>query len=129
MKGIYVLIINVNQTICSRIGALGLLTFQAGQYAYVGSAQTNIESRVARHQKKEKPLFWHIDYLLSNEATKVLDIYYIDGPKTRECQVANLILLNAGNPIPAFGSSDCNCISHLFYAQDFQFLKQHMQSL
>jgi len=128
MKGIYVLIINVNQTICSRIGALGLLTFQAGQYAYVGSAQTNIESRVARHKKK-RSLCFGIDYLLSNEAIKVLDIYYIDGPKTRECQVANLILLNAGNPIPAFGSSDCNCISHLFYAQDFQFLKQHMQSL
>lgn len=33
MKGIYVLIVNVERTINLQIGALGVLTFQAGMYA------------------------------------------------------------------------------------------------
>ena len=43
MNGIYVLIVNVERTIRLQIGASGMLTFQAGLYAYVGSAQTNLE--------------------------------------------------------------------------------------
>jgi hypothetical protein len=71
MKGIYVLIIKLKYSICIRVGALGDLTFPSGLYAYVGSAQTNIELRVARHRRNEKRLFWHIDYLLNNEAAKI----------------------------------------------------------
>jgi Uri superfamily endonuclease len=129
MKGIYVLIINLKYSICIRVGALGDLTFTAGLYAYVGSAQNSIELRVARHQRREKRLFWHIDYLLNNEAAKIIGVYYTDGQKRQECQIATLILENGGKPVAGFGSSDCKCLSHFFRIQDFQFLEQHMQPL
>ncbi len=128
MRGIYVLIIQINQTIRTNIGALGELTFPAGLYAYVGSAQNNLELRVKRHQRKEKRLFWHIDYLLDNEAAKIIDLFYKQSEKTEECRIANLLEAN-GEPITGFGCSDCRCNSHLFRIQNFQFLGEHMQSL
>lgn len=126
MKGIYVLIIKINKTISVNIGALGLLTFQSGLYAYVGSAQNNLELRVKRHQGKQKRLFWHIDYLLNNEAAKVNGVYFIPGYRTEECKIASLLDENA-EPITGFGCSDCQCESHLFYAKDFDFLGRYMQ--
>lgn len=126
MKGIYVLIIQINKTIRPKIGALGELTFPAGLYAYVGSAQNNLELRVKRHQRKEKPLFWHIDHLLNNEAAKIIGIYYRQGGKTEECHIA-CILAKKGKPITGFGCSDCGCSSHLFHAESFKFLIKYMQ--
>ena len=128
MNGTYVLIIEVKITIRTNIGALGELTFSSGLYAYVGSAQNNLELRVKRHERKDKPLFWHIDYLLNNEAAKVIAVYYKTGPKTEECKIASLLEANA-QPIAGFGCSDCSCSSHLFYAQNFDFLRGYMQPL
>ncbi len=116
MKGIYVLIVEINKTISVNIGALGLLTFPSGLYAYVGSAQNNLELRVKRHQGKQKRLFWHIDYLLNNEAAKVIGVYYTQGDRTKECKIASLLDKNA-EPIAGFGCSDCQCESHLFSRQ------------
>ena len=128
MKGIYVLIVKINKTISVNIGALGLLAFPEGLYAYVGSAQNNLELRVKRHQSKEKRLFWHIDYLLNNEAAKVIGVYYAQGDKAKECKIARLLKENA-EPIAGFGCSDCHCESHLFHAENFGFLGKCMQSL
>jgi Uri superfamily endonuclease len=129
MKGFYVLIINLKYSICIRVGALGNLTFAVGMYAYVGSAQNSIELRVARHQRKDKRLFWHIDYLLNNEAAKIIGVYCTDEQKKKECQIATLIQKNCVEPIAGFGCSDCKCLSHFFRIKDFQFLEQHMQPL
>jgi len=128
LKGIYVLIIQINKTIRPKIGALGELTFPAGLYAYVGSAQNNLELRVKRHKRREKRLFWHIDYLLNNEAAKIIDIYYRQDGKTVECHIASLLAEN-GEPITGFGCSDCRCTSHLFRAENFEFLRKHMHPL
>jgi len=128
LKGIYVLIIQINKTIRPKIGALGELTFPAGLYAYVGSAQNNLELRVKRHKRREKRLFWHIDYLLNNEAAKIIDIYYRQDGKTVECHIASLLAEN-GEPITGFGCSDCRCSSHLFHAESFKFLIKYMQPL
>ena len=128
LKGIYVLIIQIDKAIKPQIGALGELIFHEGLYAYVGSAQNNLELRVARHRRKEKPLFWHIDYLLNNEAAKVMAVYYKPGRKTEECKIARLLEANA-QPIAGFGCSDCHCSSHLFHVQNFDFLREHMQPL
>jgi Uri superfamily endonuclease len=128
LKGIYVLIIQINQAIQPKIGALGELAFTEGLYAYVGSAQNNLELRVARHRRKEKRLFWHIDYLLNNEAAKVISVYHKPGCKTEECRIASLLEANA-QPIAGFGCSDCSCSSHIFHAQNFDFLRGCMQPL
>jgi len=128
LKGIYVLIVEINKTISVNIGALGLLTFPSGLYAYVGSAQNNLELRVKRHQSREKRLFWHIDYLLNNEAAKVKDVYFAKGIKAKECKIASLLEKNA-EPIAGFGCSDCHCESHLFHAENFSFLEKYMDRI
>jgi len=94
LKGIYVLIVKINKTISVNIGALGLLKFPGGLYAYVGSAQNNFEQRVKRHQSKEKRLFWHIDYLLNDEAANVIGVYYTQGEKAKECKIAGILREN-----------------------------------
>jgi Uri superfamily endonuclease len=128
LKGIYVLIIQVKKHIHPKIGALGEVAFQAGLYAYVGSAQNNLELRVQRHLRKEKRLFWHIDYLLANPAAEVTEVYAFEGDKTCECQIAQLLCQHC-MPVPRFGCSDCNCTSHLFHSDNFSFLKDHMKPL
>ena len=126
MKGIYVLIIQIDHALSCGIGALGKLAFQEGLYAYVGSAQNNLELRVKRHQRKEKRLFWHIDYLLNNEASKVIEVYYSAGKKMEECNVSSIIEANGAFLIRGFGCSDCRCKSHLFNAENFEFLDDIM---
>ncbi len=128
MKGIYVLVIRIRRNTRITVGALGEFAFPAGLYAYVGSAQNNLDLRVKRHIGKEKRLFWHIDYLLSNEAAKVINAYYVYGDKEEECRIAHLMEKNA-EPFTGFGCSDCNCTSHLFHAVDFSFLGKFMQPL
>ncbi len=121
--------IQVDRFLCEKVGALGEKTFEPGLYAYVGSAQNNLELRVARHKRKSKRLFWHIDYLLKNPEVKVIDVLYeLDG-KAEECRIANLLAQNGCKPVNGFGCSDCRCRSHLFHAQDFKFLLEHMKRL
>jgi Uri superfamily endonuclease len=128
LKGIYVLIIRVNKDIHVNIGALGRKSFAKGLYTYVGSAQTNLEQRVKRHLKREKRLFWHIDYLLANNAAETVKVLYKQGDKTEECKTATRIGEN-GTPIAGFGCSDCHCTSHLFRIADYTFLLDSMQPL
>jgi Uri superfamily endonuclease len=128
LKGIYILIIEIDKNVSIKIGALGKLTFSEGLYAYVGSAQNNLELRVKRHRGKKKRLFWHIDYLLKNPAAKTVNVLYKESDKTEECKIASLLQQNA-EPIPGFGSSDCRCKSHLFKSSQFNFLQKYMQPL
>jgi Uri superfamily endonuclease len=128
LKGIYVLIIRVNKDISANIGALGRKSFAKGLYAYVGSAQTNLEQRVKRHLIREKRLFWHIDYLLENDVAETVKVLYKQGDKTEECKTATRIGEN-GTPIAGFGCSDCHCKSHLFQISDYKFLMDSMQPL
>jgi Uri superfamily endonuclease len=128
LKGIYVLIIRVSKDINVNIGALGRKTFAKGLYAYVGSAQTNLEKRVKRHLRSEKRLFWHIDYLLANDAAKITEVLFKKADKTEECPTANRIG-EKGTPIAGFGCSDCHCTSHLFRIGDYTFLLDSMQPL
>ena len=110
------------------VGAIGRLTFKKGLYAYVGSAQNNLEQRVKRHLRKEKRRFWHIDYLLGNDATKVIEVLYEQADKTEECAIARVIG-ERGESMDGFGSSDCSCKSHLFRIEDYWFLQEFMQVL
>ena len=112
MKGIYVLVIDVSKDIQEKIGCLGNIKFPKGTYAYVGSAQNNLEKRVARHRSKKKKMFWHIDYLLNNEFAKVVKVFYKEAGKSEECKLANK-LSKAENMVQKFGCSDCRCKSHL----------------
>jgi Uri superfamily endonuclease len=128
LKGVYVLVIQVDKDTQVNVGALGKSTFKKGLYAYVGSAQNNLEQRVKRHLRKEKRKFWHVDYLLDNDATRVVEVFHRRADRTEECAIAKAIG-RRGEPINGFGSSDCNCRSHLFRIIDYEFLQESMQVL
>jgi Uri superfamily endonuclease len=128
MKGIYVLIIAVNEGVSVDVGALGTVNFERGLYAYVGSAQNALEKRVERHLEKVKRKFWHIDYLLDNVEAKVLKIFWKEAGKLEECQISTKIR-ERGIPISGFGSSDCKCGSHLFRIEDSGFLREFMRQI
>lgn len=126
MKGIYVLIIDVAEDIDVNVGALGKTALAKGLYAYVGSAQTNLDKRIKRHFKNEKQKFWHIDYLLDHDTAKIIQVLYREANKTEECKTAKTIG-EKGKPILHFGSSDCECKSHLYQIENHVFLQQTMQ--
>jgi Uri superfamily endonuclease len=125
VKGVYVLIISVGKGIRVNVGALGSIFFEAGLYAYVGSAQSSLEKRVKRHAGSVRQKFWHIDYLLDNEAVRVVKVLYTEADKSEECRIARK-LGERGVPIMNFGCSDCDCVSHLYKIHDYVFLNDFM---
>ena len=113
MKGTYCLLIKIEKPSNIKVGKLGLIKFGKGNYVYVGSALNNLEKRINRHLKPRKKKFWHIDYLLENKNVKIKDVFYKKSAKKEECKIAREIAKHS-EPIKNFGSSDCNCESHLF---------------
>jgi Uri superfamily endonuclease len=97
---------------------LGEVSFKEGEYLYIGSAKSCLERRLQRHLRKEKRIFWHIDYLLENQKVKIFQIWTID--KKVECQAAEVLCQNPAIKIikKGFGSSDCKCLTHLFFIKD-----------
>jgi hypothetical protein len=62
--GAYILLIFLPEQQSTRVGSLGEIDFVPGWSAYVGSAMRGLRSRISRHLKRDKKIFWHIDYLL-----------------------------------------------------------------
>jgi len=118
MNGTYILVLKLNSRKNIKVGVLGEIKFKKGFYCYVGSAigDTKIENRCRRHLKKKKVTKWHIDYL--RKEAEITEIFAIPSKKKEECEIAEKILRKADSFIPRFGSSDCNCKSHLFYFKD-----------
>lgn len=125
VKGVYVLVISVNRDIRIDVGALGKVDFEKGLYAYVGSAQNNLEKRIERHLRQAKRKFWHIDYLLYADKVKLLKVFHKKAVKSEECKIAEKISQES-IPIRKFGSADCKCTSHLFQINDYEFLRGFM---
>lgn len=110
---IYLLFLKLPKKINIPVGKLGQFSFPAGQYIYVGRAKRNLKNRLERHQRKNKTLHWHIDYLL--QYTKLETIVTYVG--NDECGLARHLSCQPEITIPVrkFGSSDCSCESHLFH--------------
>ena len=119
------LVIRLDRDIEVDVGAKGRLDFGRGLYAYVGSAQNNLEKRVSRHLRKDKRKFWHVDYLLGDDSARVVEVFHKLGDRTEECRVAGFIGERA-EPMDGFGASDCGCRSHLFRIEDYGFLEKSM---
>ncbi len=113
--GIYNLIIKLSKDKEIRIGRLGTFVFHKGFYVYTGSAQNGLEKRINRHLSNNKKLHWHVDYLLSY--AKIIEILRYIGSRKDECKLNRMIGKIAGATaiVKKFGSSDCNCITHLYY--------------
>ena len=135
MKGTYILVIRLFEDSKIKIGSIGKLDFFKGYYLYLGSAMgnkgsTTLENRVKRHvlASNRKRIFWHIDYLLNNKNSVITRIYLIPSISRLECIVSKEISRSSDNFIRKFGSSDCDCPSHLFFFQKFTDLTQISKS-
>jgi Uri superfamily endonuclease len=112
MKGVYILLSQLDESQQIYVGRLGVRYLSKGFYAYVGSALNGIEPRVNRHLSNDKKHFWHIDYLL--DRARVFEVVSIPTKEKLECSLA--IALNKKLLcISCFGSSDCHCPGHLFF--------------
>lgn len=115
MKGCYCLIIHVERKSKIEIGRkLGEIEFKKGNYVYVGSAMNSLESRLNRHLRSNKKLHWHVDYLLKNKNSKIVEIIYNVSDRKVECDLSKY-LETLTECIIGFGCSDCDCNSHLYY--------------
>ncbi len=128
MKGSYILVVFIERDIQIKVGALGNIIFKKGFYFYIGSAMGNYGSstllnRVKRHHlnKDEKKIHWHIDYLLENIHTLIIKTYLIPSKYPLECIIAKELSEICQGSIKNFGSSDCKCISHLFYFRNLDY--------
>ena len=119
MKGSYFLVININKGSTLKIGALGTIDFPKGSYVYVGSAMNNLEKRIQRHLSEKKKKHWHIDYLLDSKNAEIEKAFKKESPQKEECKVAHFFSERFPS-IKNFGSSDCNCKSHLFVLGVFE---------
>lgn len=112
--GAYVLLLRLPRKRVIQTGALGELRFEPGWYLYIGSAVRGLDARIARHKRLRKRLHWHIDYL--RRACKEVVALPIRSSRRDECSVAHAISCQYHPGPVGFGSSDCGCHSHLFYA-------------
>jgi sugar fermentation stimulation protein A len=111
-RGSYIVILKLKRTRIIPVGNLGDIRFKRGFYLYVGTAKRNLSQRVARHQRKRKKLFWHIDYL--RQYTDHVVTLPVRASADLECEIAGALNNISEWSIPLFGSSDCRCESHLF---------------
>jgi len=110
--GTYTLVLDVDADATVDVGALGEVAFEAGTYAYTGSALgSGGFARVDRHRElaagDRDVRHWHVDYLLGHDATAVREVATTDGDV--ECAVARRL---PDGPA-GFGASDCHCDGHL----------------
>jgi sugar fermentation stimulation protein A len=123
--GVYHLLIHLSQSTTVEVGKLGSFSFPAGYYVYTGSALGGLETRIARHRRREKRLHWHIDYLL--QYGRIIDVITHTTVERLECQFNRniLSLSDCRILVKGFGSSDCRCSSHLAYFEKKPYIPRH----
>ncbi|MDR0791421.1 MAG: GIY-YIG nuclease family protein [Methanomassiliicoccaceae archaeon] len=110
-KGTYVLFMTFRIPHILSVGTLGPLNINAGEYCYIGSAMNGLDSRIMRHLSGEKKMRWHIDRLTI--VADGMEAYTSAG--IGECGLARIAVSSGCVPVfKGFGSSDCECDTHLF---------------
>ncbi len=110
-KGLYILLIRLDEGKEIKVGSLGSFDFESGLYFYVGSGMNNLDKRVERHLSEDKKKHWHIDYFLGE--AKIVATAKFRTEKDMECELNGVVSEVCGEtPVEGFGSSDCSCTSH-----------------
>ena len=111
-RGSYILVLDLEKDARLETGRLGTFEFPAGLYLYSGSALNGLEARIRRHLRRDKKLYWHIDYLTT--VAPVVEVWWVADGVRWECRWAEAIMGQSGQVVArGFGSSDCRCPSHL----------------
>jgi len=113
--GTYALVLRNRKPGPLRIGRLGTVKLQPGYCVYVGSAfgTGGLRARIKHHQRIAAHPHWHIDYLRA--ACDLVEVWFTVEPLCCEHAWAKGVaqLPGAEVPLPGFGSSDCDCDTHL----------------
>lgn len=112
--GSYVLLVRLPHAVTLTAGRLPERVYRAGWYAYTGSALKGLKARLNRYLDPARKRYWHIDYLL--EHGEAAGAWLFPGRERLECRLAAR-LREEFAAVPAFGSTDCRCGGHLFYAR------------
>lgn len=114
--GTYTLVLRCRQAGSVRVGRLGSIRLESGLYLYVGSAfgPGGLATRIGHHLGISARRHWHIDYLRA--VCDLTGVWFTTDPARREQAWAKAVgrMPGASIPLPGFGSSDCECDSHLF---------------
>jgi len=116
VSGSYLLWLYLPRATEISVGRLGRYPFRRGWYFYCGSAfgPGGLRARLGHHLRPSVKRHWHIDYL--KEWAGIRAVWLCRGSNC-EHDWSQLLaeLENAERPLPGFGSSDCECRSHLLY--------------
>ena len=115
--GTYALVLACHATGAISIGRLGVLNLRSAFYVYIGSAfgPGGLASRIQHHHRIAARPHWHIDYLRA--VCALVEVWFTTDVVHREHAWAKAVggMPGALVPLPGFGSSDCECQSHLFF--------------
>jgi len=115
LKGVYIVFFRLEETSVVKVGALGGIKFEAGVYAYIGSAMNSLESRVERHfSGKKENAYWHIDYFSAQ--AEPLGFCGLAVESKWECILSEAAKDHC-EAVEGFCASDCSCNSHLYRIQ------------
>ncbi len=115
-KGSYIVCLRLEQATQAQIGKLGIHMFRPGFYYYIGSAfgPGGVAARCKHHLSISTSPRWHLDYL--RRQCLVEQILFNTETIHYEHIWANAFTeAHIEIPMPGFGSSDCNCPTHLFF--------------
>lgn len=114
-KGTYALVLECTEPAEVSVGALGVLELNPGVLVYVGSAfgSGGLAGRLRHHLLPVTRPHWHLDYIRPHVALQAA--WCVAGPRSLEHDWARAVADIRGFSVPlsGFGSSDCNCVSHL----------------
>jgi sugar fermentation stimulation protein A len=115
-RGSYIIMLHIAEDLNLTAGSLGALCFPKGYYLYVGSAKGALTKRLTQHLRQHKTLNGHIDYL-REQADRCIALP-IRSSESLEHRLAEALRGIADWSVPYLGSSDCECVSHLFGFQE-----------
>ena len=107
------MVMHLDHDLDLEVGSKGMMHFKAGYYMYVGSAKANLTKRIERHKRKRKKMHWHLDYFRGH-CEMIAGLPIRTSLDDAECTLADAVRGVAEWDVPKFGSSDCDCKSHLF---------------
>lgn len=116
VRGTYLLLLECNDKAGLSIGKFGKMNTEPGYYLYVGSAfgPGGIKARIKHHMQIAVRPHWHIDYLRT--VAGLVDAWCVYGSRYEHEWAHYLMQSEAATvPLKGFGSSDCDCTTHLFY--------------
>jgi len=116
--GTYLLLLECSQEAELVIGRLGKMVTEPGYYLYVGSAfgPGGIQARVRHHQRMALRPHWHIDYLRT--VAEPVDAWCVYDIRCEHVWAQALEQFeDTLIALQRFGSSDCGCVTHLFYSR------------